>query len=336
VKEPYVRYCVESECERARVPSHARTHALRMYGGHIERARLMVSGVFLTALLVIFAGCSGNEDVPSLISRASEGDNRAAMKLVEAMGSPDKDLALAAYSGVIDLGIDFQPWLIKGLESPNDSVVEASAAALGNLGDSGSLPALIRILEGDEARRYAAAWALGEIGDLTAVPNLVPILGSKDMLLRKSAVRALVKMGPEAGAAVTTFLSAAKNAGSERAAIRVVGELKTVMAVDRLISIDGPNRDAAAWALGRIGGQRALEPLLDALSDPRWQVRREAAQALGSLEDDKSVPALTGALEDPVTVVREWAARSLETITGRKVLYLGEDGDMVPPYNLYR
>ena len=156
-----MRYCVESECERARVPSHARTHALRMYGGHIERARLMVSGVFLTALLVIFAGCSGNEDVPTLIEKARQGDGKAAMKLVRTMGSADKDVALAAYRGVIDLGVDIQPWLARGLESPKDSVVEASAAALGNLGDSGSLPILIGILEGEGARRYAAAWALG-------------------------------------------------------------------------------------------------------------------------------------------------------------------------------
>ena len=300
------------------------------------RFGILSVGSLLVLLFLLFAGCSGSDDVPTLIEKARQGNGKAAMKLVRTMGSADKDVALAAYRGVIDLGVDIQPWLARGLESPKDSVVEASAAALGNLGDSGSLPILIGILEGEGARRYAAAWALGEIGDLAAVPNLVRVLGSKDMLLRKSAVRALVKLGPEAGAAVTTFLFAAKDAGSERAAIRVVGELKTEMAIDILISINGPNRDAAAWALGRIGGEGALEPLLEALSDPRWQVRREAAQALGSLENDKSVPALTGALGDTVTVVREWAARSLETITGRKVLYQGEDGDMIPPYNLYR
>ena len=115
-----------------------------------------------------------------------------------------------------------------------------------------------------------------------------------------------------------------------------MGELKEESAQGVLVRIDGPNRDASAWALGRIGDGKALEPLIAWLSDPEWRVRRETAQALGDLEDDRAVDALTGALEDPEAVVREWAARSLETITGRQVLYRGEDGEMVRPYNLYR
>jgi len=293
------------------------------------------------ALFIFFvSACGAPDDVPTLIEKARQGDGKAAMKLVESMGSADRDVALAAYKGVIDLGADIEPWLTRGLKSPENSVAEASAAALGNLGDSGTLPALIRVLEGEGGRRYAAAWALGEIGDLTAVPSLVRILGADDTLMRKSAVRALVKLGSEAGEAVTAFLEEAieisGDASSRRAAIRVVGELRTEEAVDVLVSVTGRNRDAAVWALGRIGGERVLEPLLEALSDPEWQVRREAAQALGNIEDDRAVSALTGALDDTETVVREWAARSLETITGRQVLYLGEDGEMIPPYNLYR
>ena len=300
--------------------------------------------IFFAIVILLLTACGVPDDVQTLVTKAQEGDGKAAMKLVEAMGSADRDVALEAYKGVIDLGAGIEPWLTRGLKSPEDNVVEASAAALGNLGDSGSLPALIGLLEGEGGRRYAAAWALGEIGDLSAVPNLVRALGSDDTLLRKSAVRALVKLGSEAEIVVTAFLEGtmdvsgdtSEDAASRRAAIRVVGELRTERAVDVLVSIDGRNRDAAAWALGRIGGERALKPLLDALSDPGWQVRREAAQALGSLEDGRAVSALTGALDDSVTVVREWAARSLETITGRQVLYLGEDGDMIPPYNLYR
>jgi HEAT repeat protein len=297
---------------------------------------MRLKAAIIVILIGLVSGCGAPEDVPTLVEKARQGNGKASWKLVRAMGSADRDVALAAYKAVIDLGEGVEPWLTKGLESPEDSVVEASAAALGNLGDSGSIPVLIRILEGEGGRRYAAAWALGEIGDLSAVPNLVRALGSDDTLLRKSAVRALVKLGPEAGGAVSAFLRETVAVASQRAAIRVVGELRTEKAVDVLVSIDGLNRDAAAWALGRIGGEGALEPLLDALSDSRWQVRREAAQALGSLEDDRAVPALTGALNDTETVVREWAARSLETITGHQVLYLGEDGEMIPPYNLYR
>ena len=299
-------------------------------------SRLLASGYWMIVLIIFLSGCTSNDDVPTLIEKARLGDGKAAMKLVRTMGSADKDVAIAAYRGVIDLGVDIQPWLTEGLESPKDSVVEASAAALGNLGDSGSLPVLIRILEGEGGRRYSAAWALGEIGDLAAVPDLVRVLGSDDKLLRKSAVRALVKLGPESGAAVTAFLAKAQDAPSQRAAIRVVGELRSTKAIDALVSVYDQNQDAAAWALGRIGGEGALDPLLGALTDTRWEVRREAAQALGSVESDRGVPALERALKDPVVVVREWAARSLETITGRKVLYQGEDGEMVPPYNLYR
>ena len=305
---------------------------------------MRLKSITVAFLILLVSGCGSPDDVPTLVTKAREGNGKAAMKLVESMGSADRDVALAAYKGVIDLGVGIKPWLTKGLESSEASVVEASAAALGNLGDSGSLPDLIGVMERERGRRYSAAWALGEIGDLAAIPNLIRALGSEDTLLKKSAVRALTKLGPEAGEPVTAFLAETSDisgdisgdTSSQRAAIRVVGELRTESAVDVLISIDGQNRDAATWALGRIGGEAALQPLLGSLSDPAWQVRREAAQALGNLEDDRAVPALTVALEDTVTVVREWAARSLETITGRKVLYMGEDGSMVPPYNLYR
>jgi len=365
VGDPYVSDRVENGCERSYIPSHARTHAPRTNDGRPERSGVSARvgkkysvlstpypgtkgkqlpfgswildfGLMAVISIVVLTGCTSHENVATLIEKTRNGDEKASWRLVQAMGSGDRDTALAAYKGAVAMGADMEPFLVRGLESPEAGVVEASAAALGNLGDSGSLPALIRVLEGDRGRKYAAAWALGEIGDLSTVPNLVAALGSDDELLRKSAVRALVKMGPEAGPAVAAFLGKAVKASDQRAAIRVVGELGTEAAVDDLVSIQGPNRDAASWALGRIGGEEALEPLLDALSDPRWQVRREAAQALGSLEDPRAVRPLTGSLDDAVTVVREWAARSLETITGSQVLYRGEDGDMIPPYNLYR
>jgi HEAT repeat protein len=85
---------------------------------------------------------------------------------------------------------------------------------------------------------------------------------------------------------------------------------------------DMEKRKAAAYALGWLGDQRAVEPLLervaDAAEDPR--VRGQAAESLGYLleylqmqaqPDAAAVDALIAALRDPSGEVRFWAAFAL-------------------------
>jgi HEAT repeat protein len=290
----------------------------------------------IVLLILFLSGCAGEVDIPALIEKAKSGDARAGRKLVDVMGSADRETALTAYRALLQIGAGSQPWLMEGLRSGKAAVVEASSAVLGNMGSKASVPALIRLLEQADKRPYAAALALGEIGDFSAVPHLVKALDSENTGLRKAAVRALVKMGPETIRSVLPLIGQDDDEISQRAGIRVVGELRAGAGVELLISVTGSNRDAAAWALGRIGDPEGFDALLGALSDERWPVRREAAEALGSLEDPAAVPALTTALDDVETVVREWAARSLEVLTGRKVLYVDDEGTPVPPYNLYR
>jgi HEAT repeat protein len=57
-------------------------------------------------------------------------------------------------------------------------------------------------------------------------------------------------------------------------------------------------REAAAWALRRIGDKRAVEPLIQALRDEDHDVRRAAAEALGRLGDPRAVEPLVLALKD--------------------------------------
>lgn len=290
----------------------------------------------LPLILIFLAACTSSDaDIDLLVQRAKKGNSADVKRLVRILGAGDRDRLVTAYRTLIEIGTRSEPFLMDGLRSKNPEVFEACAAALGNLGSVEAVGLLIDALGTGGSRRYAAAWALGEIGDKSAIEPLVAELGSSNRPLRKAAVRALVKMGPGVEERVAELLNAADMV-SERSAIRVIGEIRGKESVHRLMSIGAVNWDAAVWALGRIGSAEALPILIKALGDERWEVRREAAQALGSMEDKRAAGALEIALNDDETVVREWAARSFETITGKMVLYRDENGDMVPPYNLYR
>ncbi|UCF31867.1 MAG: HEAT repeat domain-containing protein [bacterium] len=294
-------------------------------------------GSVVSLLVVVLVSCStGEVSVAALAEAAGEGNAKAAKKLIETMGSKDAEKALAAYQSVLSLGKTVEPHLRRGLDSRDAAVSEACAAVLGNLGSPDNIPYLTAAIREGGKVPYSVVWALGEIGDPEAVPALVEVLRGPNDVLRKAAVRSLIRIGTPAGEHVQALLAEPLGKTGQRAVIRVIGGIRRGEALRPLTLITGENRDAAAWALGRIGDAEALEALVGALGDARWEVRREAAEALGRLEDDRAVPALTDRLDDPEPVVREWAARSLETITGRQVLYRDEDGRMIPPYNLYR
>ncbi|PLY04439.1 MAG: hypothetical protein C0624_05720, partial [Desulfuromonas sp.] len=88
-------------------------------------------------------------------------------------------------------------------------------------------------------------------------------------------------------------------------------------------------------ALGKLKDPAAEHALVAGLQDTDWRVRMNAAMALGPLGTEIAVPKLRITLEDDERVVREWSARSLEMITGERVLYRNQAGEMVPPYNVY-
>jgi cyclophilin family peptidyl-prolyl cis-trans isomerase len=67
-------------------------------------------------------------------------------------------------------------------------------------------------------------------------------------------------------------------------------------------------------ALGRVGLQEGIAPLLLSLADPEVEVRQMSAFALGLLGDEIATPALLGALDDPDPVVQGRAAEALGRI----------------------
>ncbi|MGE5237219.1 MAG: HEAT repeat domain-containing protein [Chloroflexota bacterium] len=95
-------------------------------------------------------------------------------------------------------------------------------------------------------------------------------------------------------------------------------------AVESLISVlndgNGSARSCAAWALGKIGDDRAVDPLIAALGDSSEHVREHAAAALGRIGDGRAVDPLIAALEDNNEFVRGNAALALGWLHDNRAL----------------
>ncbi len=90
-----------------------------------------------------------------------------------------------------------------------------------------------------------------------------------------------------------------------------LGGMKAQEAVERLLDLleDENSRvcGVSAMALGEIGDKRTLGPLVDKLQDASAYVRASAAKALGALGDKRAMGALKARLSDPAQNVRKAA-----------------------------
>ncbi|MCC6805761.1 MAG: HEAT repeat domain-containing protein [Anaerolineae bacterium] len=78
-------------------------------------------------------------------------------------------------------------------------------------------------------------------------------------------------------------------------------------------------REIAAEALGRIGNERAFEPLVAMLKDENEWVRRAAVVALGDLGDRRAIEPLSELLQDETNVVQDAAFEALQKLSYGKL-----------------
>jgi hypothetical protein len=127
------------------------------------------------------------------------------------------------------------------------------------------------------------SWAAKEL-----VPALIDLVRDPACDVRASAANALVGFGTEARAAVPVLLEA-------------------------LGSKDGELAGQAAFALGAVGDERAVDSLLARAEDPDAKVRTQVLHALGrlALRPDEVVPVLARTLQVPSLPLRQAAATAL-------------------------
>ncbi len=202
----------------------------------------------------------------------------------------------------------------------NQDVRQASAEALGNIGDGRAVEPLIAALEDNYMSGSYVAEALGQLGDARAVEPLIKALKKDDAPSRQRyAAEALGKIGD--ARALEPLIAAFYDA---RRTIRVPGQrylnveddsdfrrivVASVarfgdLAISPLIARleqggkEDYVREMAAEALGKIGNARAVRPLVKALKKDAYIVRVAAAKALGQIGDVQAVKPLNQALKD--------------------------------------
>ncbi len=215
--------------------------------------------------------------------------------------------------------------LINRLSDSNSGVSSSAAQALGKLGDKRAVRLLItRLSDSSSGVRSNAAQALGELGDKRAIEPLINRLSDSDLNIRSNAAQALEKLDTTKEQMVAGYVEALDSPDLfvRRDATEALGKLGNKRAIETLInklsdSSSGVSSNAAE-ALGRLGNKRAVEPLIKALGDPDSYVRRDAAEALGRLGNKRAVEPLITRLSDSNSNIRSNAAQALERLGATK------------------
>jgi HEAT repeat protein len=94
----------------------------------------------------------------------------------------------------------------------------------------------------------------------------------------------------------------------------LLGQAKNPRAIEPLIhalaDFDKSVREQSMLALSSLG-KAAIEPLSEAMKEPKWETRYRAAEALGKIADEKAVKPLIQGLKDNRDHVRYMAAKGL-------------------------
>ncbi|MBP2047009.1 HEAT repeat domain-containing protein [Methanobacterium aggregans] len=222
------------------------------------------------------------------------GDVRAVQPLIHSLiMDEDEDVRWKSARALGKIGdVSAVNALTEALKDDKWTVRGHAAHALGNMSDETAFEALVEVLYDDDwhVRKYAAI-ALGNIGEERAIPHLLKVLNDNDADVSWKAIVALVNIGE---ASVEPLIKVFKN-----------GEWHI--------------RGRAAEALGNLGDERAVMPLVYALNGSRKKdrnkyIRGKAAEALGKIGDERAVKPLIKAIEDKNIYVRLRAEDALERI----------------------
>jgi len=198
------------------------------------------------ATLVKALGKIGDEKIaPLLAVYLEDKDSRVRANCVEAMTQ------LRTSTG------NLKSAFLKLADDPSNRVRANVAVALLSFGEEKGREILAKMLVSkDEYCRASAAYAYGEIGQAEDRPSIIRLLADDSLMVRKNAIKALVKHGVKA---IPELFNALKEG-------------------DPMIKI------GALEALGEIKDPSARQPVIALLEDESGEVRSKAEEVLDLLD----------------------------------------------------
>ncbi|UCG87515.1 MAG: HEAT repeat domain-containing protein [Gemmatimonadota bacterium] len=218
----------------------------------------------------------GPASVAERIEQLQDGDSRVRRYAAWALGELEDSRGVGP--------------LVNALRDPDADVRQVAAWALGEIKDHRAIDPLIEVLADDDPIvREMAALALGEIEHRSAVRPLIEAL-ERDDALRDPVIWALGEIGGREAESARDEVFRAWNRRAWENTEVFAGEWHgwrgsaPTHDIDRLMddltSSDADTRQEAAWKLGLLGDEQAVEYLLNALRDPDPAVRAMAIWAL--------------------------------------------------------
>lgn len=250
-------------------------------------------------------GASSTGNIKALVDGLSDSDVNVRQGVIRALTDPD------------GIGPRQNPDVVQALVNELKSSSDArgpvgdvlSSKAFDPIANSRSVPALLALLDDkDDGVKMGAADALGKIGDPQAVPKLIALLQNPatSTKVRTTVIAAIgLIAAPSSEPVLAQAVENPSVDGEARAqAAAGLGRIASPTAVATLLhaltDYDLNLRSAAISALAEAGRPGETSPpnpavvqqLLQALSNPRKEVRLGVAQALASVQDPAADAAL--------------------------------------------
>jgi HEAT repeat protein len=260
--------------------------------------------------------------------------------LIEAFADENKEIRATVTEIIGGIGSDAVEPLMQALRDPRNNLVSGAASALGKIGDTRAVPALIPVLSANRSGTgIAAAEALGYLGDSQSVDALITALNSRDSNLQSGAARALGYIGDERAVSVLIESMASEDYSVRRIAIDAligIGEPSVPYLLKALLHHVREVRSGAAecfrqmdytpatvqeqinltianeeWLEAVRFGPPALEALVRFAMDSNEEVRGGAILALGRMGGPRAIDTLIKILSDDSPLARREATGAL-------------------------